>query len=246
MRTQLLLLPGLLFGISLSTPAQTRLKLSAIKPGTERVQLISNGDFQFQGVLTGTNYPSPPGWSRGGDMFTAAGSNTVPVNSGVVAKSFVDGAAPVSSYNQLVTLEPATAYVFSAYLWNLGNAANHVNTVIDFSDAPGEPQTVLSYSDSEADKGYFVYRSFNTSTTGTNIVVRAFYDGLTGTGTAPGYFPGAAQGDTLAITKATDFVAPQASNSTATLNPLIAITSPTNGALLYFTDQNPTFTLTAT
>jgi hypothetical protein len=246
MRPHSILLTGLLFGISLSAPAQTRLKLSAIKPGTERVQLISNGDFQFQGALVGTNYPAPSGWSRSGDMFAAAGSNAVPVNGNVVAKAMVDGGAPVSGYNQLVTLEPATAYIFSAYLWNLGNAANHVNTVIDFSDAPGEPQTLLSSSDSEADKGYFVYRSFNTSTTGTNIVVRAFYDGLVGTGTAPGYFPVAAQWDNLAITKATDFVAPQANNSTATLNPLVTITSPTNGALLYFTDQNPTFTITAT
>ena len=41
--------------------AQTKLKLSAIKPGTERVQLINNGDFQFQGPLVGNNYPLPSG-----------------------------------------------------------------------------------------------------------------------------------------------------------------------------------------
>ncbi|EEF57825.1 Ig-like domain-containing protein [Pedosphaera parvula] len=245
MKSNLVLLTGLMFGICFSAPAQTRLKISAIKPGTERVQLISNGDFQFQGPLVNTNYPSPIGWSRSGDIFATAGSNTVPVNGNVVAKAQVDGGAPVSGYNQLVTLEPATAYVFSAYLWNLGNAANHVNTVIDFNDAPSEPQVILSYSDSEADKGYFVYNSFNTSTTGTNIVVRAFYDGLVGTGTAPGYFPVAAQWDNLAITRATDFIAPQASNSTATLRPLVTITSPTNGALLYFNNQNPTLTITA-
>src|SRR5437763_12062381 len=111
MKPHLVLLTGLLLGINISIPAQTRLKLSALKPGTERVQLISNGDFQFQGALAGTNYPAPPGWSRSGDMFAAAGSNTVPVNGNVVAKALVDGAAPVSGYNQLVTLEPATAYI---------------------------------------------------------------------------------------------------------------------------------------
>src|SRR5881396_1623663 len=45
--------------------AQTRVKLSTIKPGTERVQLINNGDFQFQGPVAGTNYPFPSGWSSG-------------------------------------------------------------------------------------------------------------------------------------------------------------------------------------
>jgi hypothetical protein len=113
-----------------------------------------------------------------------------------------------------------------------------VNTVIDFNDVAGEPQIVLSASDSEADKGYFVYRSFNTSTTGTNILVRAFYDSLTGTGAAATCFPTAAQWDNLAITKASDFAAPQPSNSTATLRPLVTITNPVSDALLYV--SNPT------
>src|SRR5882762_2337976 len=139
-------------------------------------------------------------------------------------------------YSRTVSLEPATAYVFSAYLWNMGDTVNHVNTVIDFSDVSGEPQIILGATDSEADKGYFVYRSFNTSTTGTNILVRAFYDGLTGTGTAAANFPIAAQWDNIAITKATDFVAPQPSNSTATLHPLVTITNPIDTALLYISN----------
>src|SRR5713101_5891420 len=60
---------GLLLGIVASTFAQTRLKLSAIKPGTERVQLIYNGDFQFQGPVVGNNYPFPSGWSGSVDMY---------------------------------------------------------------------------------------------------------------------------------------------------------------------------------
>src|SRR5881394_3188972 len=61
----------LLFTFSL--PAQTRLKLSSIKPGTEQVQLIPNGDFQSQGALVGTNYPSPTGWSGSGDIYAIPG-----------------------------------------------------------------------------------------------------------------------------------------------------------------------------
>jgi len=157
----------------------------------------------------------------------------VPYDSGVVAQAQLTTGSPVSSYTRTVSLEPATAYVFSAYLWNMGDSANHVNTVIDFNDVAGEPQIILGATDSEADKGYFVYRSFNTGTTGTNILVRAFYDGLTGTGAAPANFPIAAQWDNIAITKATDFIAPQPSNSAATLRPLVTITNPTNGAVLY-------------
>ena len=58
-----IILACLLSILAVSAFAQTKLKLSAIKPGTERVQLINNGDFQFQGPLGGTNYPSPSGWS---------------------------------------------------------------------------------------------------------------------------------------------------------------------------------------
>src|SRR6188474_2889321 len=115
--------------------AQTKLKLSAIKPGTERVQLINNGDFQFQGPLVGNNYPFPPGWSSSVDMYANAGSNMVPVNSGVVARAQVNSGAPATGFSQTVRLEPATAYVFSAYLWNMGDPVNHVNTVMDLNDA---------------------------------------------------------------------------------------------------------------
>src|SRR5258707_9274881 len=40
--------------LAVVTPAvdRAKLRLSTVKPGTERVQLINNGDFQFQGPLT--------------------------------------------------------------------------------------------------------------------------------------------------------------------------------------------------
>jgi len=220
-------------GLQFSAVAQTKLKLSAIRPGTEQTQLIPNGDFQFQGPAVSGIYPNPTGWSRSGDMFAVAGSNTVPLNGGIVAQAQMLSGAPASVYSQTVTLEPATAYVLSGYLWNMGDSANHVNTVIDFNDAPGEPQVVLSWSDSEADKGYFVYRSFNTSTTGTNVTVRVFYDGLVGTGAAGSYFPVSAQWDNIAITKSSGFLAPQAANSSGNLRPQVTITNPANGSFLY-------------
>ena len=40
-----------------SAQAQTKLKLANIIPGTENVQLVQNGDFQFQGPVTATNSP---------------------------------------------------------------------------------------------------------------------------------------------------------------------------------------------
>jgi hypothetical protein len=228
---------GVMLACLLSMPtaalAQTKLKLSAIKPGTERVQLINNGDFQFRGPLVGTNYPFPPGWSSSVDMYANAGSNMAPINSSVVARAQVNSSAAATGFGQTVNLEPATAYVFSAYVWNMGDTINRVGTVMDLNDAPSEPQIVLTPSDSEAAKGYFVYRSFNTASTGSNVTVRIFYDGFAGTGAAAAFYPLAAQWDNVAITKAVNFVAPQASGSAATLRPLVRITSPLNGSFAY-------------
>jgi hypothetical protein len=226
--------------MSVCTHAQTKLKLSAVQPGTEQVQLVANGDFQAQGPLVGTNHPNPTGWSRAGEIFADPGTNMVAANGGVVARANVMTAAPVSQYSRSVTLEPATAYIFSAYLWNLGNAANRVTVVMDLNDAPNEPQITLEYSQADADKGYFVYRSFNTADTGTNVTVRAFYDSFTGTGTATNYYPVTAQWDNLAITKAANFVAPLASNSppTAALVRLTGQLVGTNMQLAWVTSNN--------
>ena len=230
-RSLLLISCLMLFGERVAS-AQTRLKLSAIQAGTERVQLLPNGGFQAQGALQGGGYPNPNEWSRFGDMFATTGSNMVTFDQGILAQAQLLSAATASLYTQLITLEPSTAYVFSAYVWNFGDSLNHVNTVIDFNDAPGEPQVVLSSGDSEADKGYFVYNSFNTATTGTSVTVRIFYDGLAGTGASSAYYPVAAQWDNVAITKASDFVAPAAAGSGASLRPIVTITNPANHAVL--------------
>ena len=212
--------------------AQTRLTLSSIIPGTEKVQLIYNGDFQFQGQSFTNTHPFPTGWLRQADLFADAGTNMVSADNGVVAKAFVNNAAPVGMYERTLSLSPNTAYVLSAYLWNMGDAANHVTTVVDFNDAPQEPQITLSYADAEAASGQFVYRSFNTGVTGSNITLRVFYDGFAGTGSTANYFPLAAQWDNLAITKASDFLPPQPSGTAANRRPQVTILTPGDGASL--------------
>jgi hypothetical protein len=125
--------------------AQTRLRLSTIIPGSERVQLVYNGDFQFQGPLITNSHPLPAGWIRQADMFADPGINTVPGNSGVVALARVRTGGPICLYYRTVQLEPNTAYILSAYLWNMGDSANHVVTVIDLNDVPNEPQITLAH-----------------------------------------------------------------------------------------------------
>ena len=155
---RLVVIAILVLGFAGPAAAQTKLKLSAIIPGTENVQLISNGDFQSQGTVSSTNtHPYPTGWTRSADMFADPGTNMVVADNGVVARAQVNSRASVCQYNRAVTLQPATDYVFSAYLWNLGDSANHVTTVIDLNDATNEPQITLSSSDANADlPGYAV------------------------------------------------------------------------------------------
>jgi len=241
-----MLLLGLLGAWIQPAEAQTKLQLSTIIPGTENVQLVSNGDFQSQGTVTATNtHPFPTGWTRLADIYADPGTNMTSANGGVVARALVNGGAAVSKYERTVQLQPATDYVLSAYMWNLGDAANHVTTVLDMSDAPGEPQITLAYSDASADLGYFIYRNFNTATTGTNLSLRAFYDARVGTGAASKYLPAGAQWDNLAITPAADFVAPAPLGSGSNIPPVVSITSPPNGTNIFSPNAAVTLQLTA-
>ncbi len=218
----------------------TRLRLSTITPGTEVVQLVANGDFQSQGPVSSTNtHPYPTGWSRSADIFADPGDNMVPANNGVVAQAWANGGASVCKYQQTVTLLPATDYVLSAYLWNMGDSANHVTTVIDLNDVPNEPQVTLSWSDANADEGYFVYRSFNTTNSGSSVLVRVFYDNPVGTGAAASYYPVAAQWDNVAITKASDFAPPLPAGTVTNNRPTVSISSPVDGASLVLTNGEP-------
>ena len=225
--------------------AQTnRFKLSDIIPGTEHVQLVLNGDFQSQGAASPTNtHPSPTGWTRQGNTFADPGTNMVVADSGVVARASVG--VSVSQYKQTLTLQQATDYVLSAYLWNMGDSASHVTTVIDLNDAPQEPQITLSYSDAMADQGYFVSRPFNTTNTGTTVTVRAFYDNPVGAGAAAKYSPLAAQWDNIAITPLAEFLPPLDAGSSTNQKPTVSVTSPPDGANLVFTNPAATLAITA-
>src|SRR5215813_6998537 len=108
----MLLLVSMLFA-----EAQTRVRLATIIPGTENVQLVYNGDFQFEGPLITNNYPFPLGWSRQGDMFVGPGTNLTTVNRGVIARGWVNNGAPVGLFQRTISLAPNTDYVLSAYLW---------------------------------------------------------------------------------------------------------------------------------
>jgi hypothetical protein len=206
--------------------AQTYLKLSSITPGTENVQLIYNGDFQITGPAINNSYPSPVGWIRQADVFAGAGTNLAQTDNSVVAMAFYSNAAPVGSYQRTINLQPATDYVLSAYLWNMGDAANHVTTVIDMNDVTGEPQMTLSYANANADLGYFAYRGFNTTNTGSTVTLRVFYDGPAGNGAAAKYYPLAAQWDNIAITKTADFIPPQSGGN---IRPRVSLIGPIDG-----------------
>ena len=188
--------------------AQTKIPLPSLVPGTEQVQLITNGNFQSVGTLVSGRYPSPTGWTRAGDIFVAAGTNTVAANGLAVAVGYVSNSPPSARYQRTVMLQPNTDYIFSGYLWNFGDGTNRVTTVIDFNDVPGEPQITLAYPEANADRGYFVHRAFNTAQTGTNVTVRAFFGSPVGSGAAARYFPMGAQWDNLAITPAAAFRPP--------------------------------------
>lgn len=219
-------------------PAQTRLRLSSVIPGTERVQLVQNGDFEFPGPEVSGKYPNPAGWNRLSEMFVGAGTNTVRLTGEWVAYAPVNATSSVAGlFTRALHLEPDTAYVLSAYLWNFGDATNHVATVVDLDDAYREPQLTLFYSDAQAERGYFVYQNFHTADTGTSVTLRVFYDGLRGMGAAATYAPLAAQWDNVAVTKAADFQPPRLAGTIANLRPLITITRPGDGEAFIVEDR---------
>ncbi|HEY5914073.1 MAG TPA: Ig-like domain-containing protein [Verrucomicrobiae bacterium] len=226
--------------------AQTKLSLASIVPGSENVQLVYNGDFQFQGPATATNtHPFPIGWTRLADIYADPGTNLVTANGGVIARALVSGGAAVCMYSRVISLAPNTDYFLSAYLWNMGDAANRVTTVIDLNDAPGEAQLTLSYPEANADQGYFAYRQFNTGNTGSNVTLRVFYDGRTGSGAAARHWPLAAQWDNVAITSAADFMPPKPVGSAGNLRPVVSITYPADGMDLVMSNSAEVLAITA-
>lgn len=193
--------------LGVTTPVRaTLLKLGDIVPGSEVVTLVPNGNFESPPSST----PFPTGWGRVNHMFTegAIGGIVPPSTGALVAGAHINSVPvqPVGLYTQAITLAPNTQYVLSAYMWNFGVTGNSTIANVDLGDAPGEANLTLKISDPNASDGYFAYQSFNTSTTGTSLTLRVFYDGLQGTGSGnPGI---AAQWDNIAITPASQFQAP--------------------------------------
>lgn len=225
--------------------AQMSLSLSSVIPGTEKVQLVYNGDFQATDAAVSNTFPSPVGWTRQAGMVAGPGTNTVQANHGVVAQARVTTSGEICQFQRNIQLLPNTEYVLSAYLWNMGDMDNNTVAVIDMNDCPDEPQMTLLYDEEDADKGCFVYSTFNTRYTGSNVTLRIFCDTQTGKGAAPKYYPVAAQWDNLAITKASNFEPPQPNGGSGNLRPVVSITSPVDEAKIVSSNAPASLKITA-
>ncbi len=203
--------------LTIPTPA-TFVKLADIFPGTEVVNttIVENGDFEDE---SSGNVHTPAGWDRRiGDMFYTGAPIALPASSGDnAARIHMDHTDDHNGHywQDISGLEPNTEYVLSAYMWNLGKDEDGYrgNMVIDFNDAPGEAQIVLSQGMENSNLGYFAYDSFNTADTGTSFTLRAF---MVHPGANDGwdYNPSGALWDNISITKASEFsaaVAPEPS-----------------------------------
>ena len=195
------------------------ISLNDVTPGTETVSPVANGGFEI-----GTGSTNPDSWSRGGDALydttanSGLGLTNLPGTGKIAYIKSVIGTNKGGNYRQTVSgLDASTEYVFSAYLWNNSASAygTNRNLVMDMNDnkpeAPigdgatiQEVQFVLGGGTADAADGYFVYQTFNTSDTDTSFDVRIFGQPTTHT------FDGLAMfaWDNVAITKASDFVAP--------------------------------------
>src|SRR5205823_3783061 len=69
---------------------QYSIPLSSLTSGTEWTKVVTNGDFQSQGALSGGRHPNPTGWSHSyGEMSADPGTNIVGGDQGIVAKGYV-------------------------------------------------------------------------------------------------------------------------------------------------------------
>lgn len=210
------ILPLLLITTASTQGAFTVVSLNDITPGTETTTLIPNGDYE-----AGIGNENPDSWSRINDPFydtvagasldTGAGGYSNLPTTGKVAyyNSVVTGGNSNGVYRQIVTLEANTEYVMSGYFWNnsLVTHGTSRNIVIDMSDQPNttdELQYVLSGNNANGPSGVFIYDTFNTAVTGTDVNVRIF--------SQPTNFLTADQQigvwDNVAFTKASEFTAP--------------------------------------
>ncbi len=130
--------------------------LETVQPGTEVTDLVPNGDFSDQSV-----------WEADGPIRFGDGD----------ARAYPgDTEAGSALLTQELTLEPDTEYVLSAYMWNFGSSERSVAANVDLDDAVGEANLELAHAEPESRTGCFVYKAFHTARTGTDVVLRVFYD----------------------------------------------------------------------
>jgi hypothetical protein len=70
-----------------------RYKLSTITPGTENVQLVYNGDFEFEGPTVNAEHPYPVGGAGRAICLPDPARIMIAINSGVVARAHVEANA---------------------------------------------------------------------------------------------------------------------------------------------------------
>jgi hypothetical protein len=89
---------------------------------------------------------------------------------------------------------------------------------VDFVLQPGEPQLVVR-TGSHGPRGCFVYQSFNTQETGTDVNLRIVFDQVSAEDGNWPYQPYCAAWDRVAITNAKHFQPPRMAKHTASQEP---------------------------
>jgi len=117
---------------------------------------------------------------------------------------------------------------------------------MDLNDAPFEPQIVLGSTDSQAANGYFVYRVSTLRTPAPMSPCGFSTTVLPGPARHRVIIPSRRNGIMSPSPKSVNFAAPQPSGSTATLRPLVRITSPANGSFVYVPGATLAITADAT
>lgn len=201
--------------VQASAGVLVQLKFEDVVLGTETTTLIANGDFESNGG----NGSQPIGWTHAGGSGTEArvtddtfGGLVPDYDSGsFVVRYNIDTNASNVVLFRPITLAANTSYVLSAYIWNFGvpdDPTRKVQISVDLNDASGEAQLRLNPSNADANQGYFVYQEFSSSTTGTNLLIRSFFDGP---GSANSGWPQQPVGglvDRISITPLASFQAP--------------------------------------
>ena len=219
----------------------TQLPLSQIQAGTEQVSnaLVVNGNFEQPGVPG----PNATGWTQELDMAVGSPIPPLPNPPSVLGSFTARGAQDNAKYSQNVTLQPNTDYVISAYIWNFGvpGPAPHNDltpgdlAVVELVDPDNGFNTAgiilepIALDNGDADNGYFVYDTFNSSqfpNLSAILEVEVDLEGNPGTQRPPVV----AQFDNVAITPLAQFVPPVTGGGSSTWN--------TNGSGLWSNAAN--------